>query len=58
MVIFYQLLNRVMEVPNILDYLIFVSKVYIPDLRPLVPFLVEKFVVAGGWGVAGVKSGF
>ena len=37
-----------MEVPNILDYLIFVSKVYIPDLRPLVPSVhVKKFVVVG-----------
>ena len=39
-------------VPNFLDHLIFVSKPYIPNLRPLGPFLhVEKFVVVvgGGW---------
>ena len=35
---------------NFLDHLIFVSKPYIPNLRPLGPFLhVEKFVVGGGW---------
>ena len=59
------LLDRVKgggEVPNFLDRLIFVSKHYIPNLRPLGPFLhVEKFVVGGGgWlvVVVGVKSEF
>ena len=49
-------------VPNFLDHLIFVSKPYIPNLRPLGPFLhVEKFVVVvvvGGGGWVGVKSEF
>ena len=50
--IFYPLLDRVKEGgPNFLDLLIFVSKPYIPILRPLGPFLqVEKFVVVGGGG--------
>ena len=33
-----------------MDHLIFVRKAYIPNFRPLVPFLhVKKFVVGGGW---------
>ena len=32
-----------------MDHLIFVRKAYIPNFRPLVPFLhVKKFVVVGG----------
>ena len=43
-------------VPNFLDLLIFVSKPYIPHLRPLGPFLhVEKFVVGGWWWVLKVN---
>ena len=43
-------------VPNFSNHLILVSKPYIPNLRPLGPFLhVEKFVVVGG---GGVKSEF
>ena len=39
-----------------MDQLIFVRKAYIPNFRPLVPFLhVKKFVVVGGWWV-GVKT--
>ena len=39
-----------------MDHLIFVRKAYIPNFRPLVPFLhVKKFVVVG-W--AGVKVDF
>ena len=38
------------------NYLIFMTKAYIPNFRPLVPFLhVKKFVVGGGWWV-GVKT--
>ena len=40
-----------------MDHLIFVRKAYIPNFRPLVPFLhVKKFVVGGGW--VGVKVDF
>ena len=43
-------------VPNFLDHLIFVTKPYIPNLRPLGPLLlVKKFVVVV---VVGVKSEF
>ena len=57
------LLDRVKGggVPNFLDRLIFVSKHYIPNLRPLGPFLhIEKFVVVvgGGWGGWGLKVNF
>ena len=40
-----------------MNHLIFVRKAYIPNFRPLVPFLhVKKFVwVVGGW-VVGVKT--
>ena len=41
---------------NFMDHLIFVRKAYIPNFRPLVPFLhVKKCVVVGGWWV-GVKT--
>ena len=41
---------------NIVNHLIYVSKAYIPNLRPLgAPLQVEKFVwVGGGWWVGGV----
>ena len=40
------------RVKNFVDRLIYVSKAYIPNLRPLGPLLhVEKFVVVGGGGV-------
>ena len=60
MEVFYPIVDRVRGgVPNSLDHLFFVSKPYIPNLRPLGPFLhVEKFVVGGGWVVVGVKSVF
>ena len=33
-----------------MDHLIYISKAYIPNLRPLEPLLhVEKFVWVGGW---------
>ena len=36
------------------DFLIYVSKTYIPNLRPLAPSLhLEKFVVVGGGGGGG-----
>ena len=39
-----------------MNHLIFARKAYIPNFRPLVPFLpVKKFVVVGGW-VVGVKT--
>ena len=41
------------RVKNFLYHLIYVSKAYIPNLRPLAPSLhLEKFVV-GGWVVGG-----
>ena len=41
---------------NFMNHLIFVRKSYIPNFRPLVPFLhVKKFVVVGG-GWVGVKT--
>ena len=43
------------RVKNIVNHLIYVSKAYIPNLRPLgAPLQVEKFVlVLGGWWVSG-----
>ena len=42
---------------NFMNHLIFVREAYIPNFRPLVPFLhVKKFVVVGGGWV--LKLGF
>ena len=42
-----------------MDHLIFVRKAYIPNFRPLVPFLhVKKFVVVGGGWVVVVEADF
>ena len=39
-----------------MNHLIFVRKAYMPNFRPLVPFLhAKKFVVVGGW-LLGVKT--
>ena len=46
--IFDPVLGRVKGLTNFMDHLIFVRKAYIPNFRPLVPFLhVKKFVVGG-----------
>ena len=39
-----------------MDQLIFVRKAYIPNFRPLVPFLhVKKFVVVGGGSALNIQ---
>ena len=41
---------------NFMNHLIFGRKAYIPNFRPIVPFVhFKKFVVMGGWWV-GVKT--
>ena len=48
-----------MWIINFMNHLLFVRKAYIPNFRPLEPFLhVKKFVVVGGGGggVVGVKT--
>ena len=47
--IFHPILDRVKVVLNLMTHLIFVGKAYIPNFRPLLPYLhVKKFLLGGG----------